>query len=210
MKKSIFIFLFFIFVFLISFLSMSIRSIIIESESQKSFEINKDFSSFRKSLKEEDLMNKTIEASGGSILEKNWISAKVDIKRPILKNWKFSGDVVFKFSSKYKDKNIIVSMKQNLLIDNDYISCKNKLTHPVEEIDLYSYNQDLDLKRSKDKTAVNLKLTMQIKKLIPVFMKSYVKKELDKELEKQINNLQKELEKLSIKEESDSISIKLK
>lgn len=181
----------------------------LETEQKLDFEVNKKFNDFRKSLKDEDLMNKTISSMGGYIIDKKWVDAKVNIQRPIFKNWNFVGDIVFKFMVPDNNREYLFHVSQNLIMDDDKIQAKNKLIESVEELGLVEYQQETFIQRNlNDKTLVELKIKIKIKRFVPFFLKEYAQNKLDEKASNQINNLKESI--VNLPQHSNSILIKIK
>jgi hypothetical protein len=180
-----------------------------ETKQKLEFQVDKKFNDFRRSLKDEDLMNKTIASMGGSIIDKEWTEAKVSVQRPILKNWHFDGNVVFKFIVPNNNKECLFHVSQKLIMDNDKIQCENKLIEPVKELGLKEYEQNIFINRNlDDKTLVELKAYMKIKRFVPFFLKEYAQDKLDKEALNQIEKLKESI--INLPQHTDSISIRIK
>jgi hypothetical protein len=101
-------------------------------------------------------------------------------------------------------------VSQKLIIDNDKIDCKNSLIEPVKDIGLQLFEQDTFIQRDfQNKTLIELKAIMKIKRFIPFFLKDYAQKKLDHAASNQIENLKNSIMDFS-KNDSKNISIKIK
>lgn len=182
----------------------------VETFQKAHLTLDKNFLDFRKSLQQEDLMEKTISSLNGSILEKKWIEADVNIQRPILKNWHFKGKLNFKFTVPYEGNDFLFHVCQDLKIDNDQIDSENNLIESIDSLGLKKYQQKTVITKNENKTNVYMSVHIKVKRFIPFFLKEYAQKKLDEEGIKQIENLKNSMLELSNRKTKNNIFIKIK
>lgn len=188
---------------------LSFKNNVSHAVKEESFVIEKPFIAVVKNLATKDSLERMIEESDATLIEKKWEYLDLEVPKRILriKDYKLNGKLVFVIEKKDADLgDLKIPFVQNVHLDNNVFNVKTNLSSQQKNI--LFYEKVIEIKPLDERSSkVYLKSEIKIEKTIPFFFKNYMNKKVEQNNEQDFKELKNNLNTIA---EKSAFEIKLK